>query len=576
MGSPARSRPESLHSLGYAGTALAVLLLAGCGPSRKDSMEISKSLHRLCEDYWEAALRNHPTWATYLGDFRYNDRLTDLSEAARDRRAAEAREFLARLKSLDRDLLRDQDRLTAEILQNQLEMSLEEHEHRLWRWAVDPMSGPQADFPQLLNYHPLEDEAGLRARYRAFPRFLDQYLDNLRAGAEEGRTAARPAVDRVIDQLRGMLSKPPEESPFASRPSLLSDACEFVLPAYRRLLKYLDGEYLPKSRERDVGLWALPRGTEAYRFLVHRHTSTERTPEEIHRLGLEELRKIRGEMSRIAGNDLRAYVDRLRKEPQAGYASAEEIVSAARRLLDRATGTLPKAFRRLPRVSCEVKPIEPYRRKDAPAAYYYRPDEKFTRKGIFYVNTYAPGTRARFTMPALTFHEAVPGHHLQIALAMELEDLPKFRRQAGFTAFVEGWALYAERLADELGLYEDDVERFGMLTLQAWRAARLVVDTGLHALRWTRRQALDFFMENVALSEGEAATEIDRYLVWPGQALAYMIGQIEIRDLREEARRTLGERFDLREFHEAILGNGALPLSTLHRHVREWIAAYPP
>ncbi len=245
----------------------------------------------------------------------------------------------------------------------------------------------------------------------------------------------------------------------------------------------------------------------------------------------------------------------------------------ARRALYRAAGALPKAFRRLPRTACEVKEIEAYRAKDAPGAYYYPPDEKFTRKGIFYANTHEPGTRPRFTMPALAFHEAVPGHHLQIALAMELEDLPKFRRHGGFTAFVEGWALYSERLADEMGLYADDLARFGMLTYQAWRAARLVVDTGLHALRWTRQQAIDFFTENVALSEGEAVTEIDRYIIWPGQALAYMTGQIEILALRAEAREKLGARFDLAGFHDAVLRNGAVPLSTLRAAVRGWIAS---
>lgn len=536
-------------------------------------MEASRCLHRLSEDYWEAVLRNRPTWATYLGDFRYNDRLPDLSEEARERQTGEAREFLARLGGIDREGLSDADRTTAEVLQILLELSIEEPRHRIWRWAVDPMSGPQADFPQLLNYHPPEDEDGLRARYRAFPVLVNQYLDNLRAGVREGRTAARPAVERVIDQLRGLLSRPPEESPFARRPSLLPVARETVFPAFRRMLDYLQADYLPTARAREVGLWALPGGEETYRFLVRLHTSTDRTPEEIHRIGLEELRKIREEMSRLAGSDLRKFMEQLRKDPGTGYSTPAEIVEDARRQVERAAAALPKAFRRLPKAECEVRPIESYREKDAPGAYYYRPDEKFTRPGIFYVNTYAPKSRTRFTMPALAFHEAVPGHHLQIARAMELEDLPKFRRQAGFTAFVEGWALYAERLADELGLYETDRSRFGMLTLQAWRAARLVVDTGIHAGRWTRDQALAFFLENVALSEGEAAAEIDRYLVWPGQALAYMIGQIEIRDLREEARRALGERFDLREFHEVILEGGALPLFTLRRRVRDWIAA---
>jgi len=550
-----------------------LLLLAGCGTSRKDEMNASADLRTLCDDCWETALRENPTWATYLGDFRYNDRLPDLSDAGRARRLASAKGFLERLGKIDLAALPEGERVTADILRLQLEQSVEEHRHKFWQWAVDQLSGPQADFPQIMNYHPLDDEKGLLARFRAFPAFIDQYLDNLRSGAREGRTAMRGAVERVTAQLRSLLETPPEASPFAARPAFVPAVRESVYPAYRKMLEYLEGEYLPGSRGRDVGIWALPGGAEAYRFLVRQHTSTDLTPEEIHRTGLEELRKIRLEMDRIAGGDLRAFTERLKKDPRSFYSTGPEILEGAGRQLDRAAAKLPQYFRRLPRTGCEVKAIEAYRAKDAPGAYYYPPDEKMTRKGIFYANTHAPETRPRFTMPALAFHEAVPGHHLQIALAMELEDLPKFRRHAGFTAFVEGWALYAERLSDEMGLYEDDLARFGMLTYQAWRACRLVVDTGIHHLRWTRQQAIDFFLENVALSEGEVLNEIDRYIIWPGQALAYMVGQREIVALRDGARRALGPRFDLADFHDVVLRNGAVPLRTLRRLVGEWTAS---
>ncbi len=536
-------------------------------------MNASADLRALCEDFWEHSLRENPTWATYLGDFRYNDRLTDISEAGRARRLDAAKGFLARLGRIDTAYLTGPERVTAEILRIQLEDSIEEYRHRLWQISVDQLSGPQAEFPQLMNYHPLDDEAGLLARFRAFPVHIDQYLENLRSGAREGRTAVRPAVERVIGQIRGMLAKPPEASPFAARPAFVPAIRDSVYPAYRKMLEYLEGEYLPKSRERDVGIWAIPGGDEAYLFLARHHTSTDLPPEEIHIMGIEELRKIRREMEAIAGGDPRAFADRLKKDHKSFYSSGDEIMAGARRHLERAAAALPRCFRRLPRAGCEVKAIEPYREKDAPGAYYYAPDEKMTRKGIFYVNTCDPGSRPRFTMPALAFHEAVPGHHLQIALAMELENLPKFRRHGGATAFIEGWALYAERLADEMGLYEDDLSRFGMLTYQAWRAARLVVDTGIHAKRWTRRQAIDFFLENVALSEGEVLNEIDRYIIWPGQALAYMVGQREIMALREEARLALDNGFDLAEFHDTVLRNGAVPLKTLRRLVGDWIAS---
>jgi prolyl oligopeptidase len=336
------------------------------------------------------------------------------------------------------------------------------------------------------------------------------------------------------------------------------------------MLKYLEDEYQSRARTRDVGLWALPGGAEAYRFRIRLHTTTDLSAEEIHRIGLEELRSIQGEMQKIAGGDLKPFMDRIKKEPKNFFASREDLLETARRELAKANAKLPAWFKRLPKNECEVKQIEDYRERDCVAAFYYPPDEKLTRKGIFYANTFDATSRPRFNMPALAIHEAVPGHHLQIALALEIEGLPRFRRQAGFTAFVEGWGLYSERLGDEMGLYEDDLARFGMLTYQAWRACRLVVDTGLHAMKWTRQQAIDFFMENVALTETEVLNEIDRYIIWPGQALAYMVGKREILALRDEAKKAMGARFDIREFHDVVLRNGAIPLTTLRRLVRNW------
>jgi prolyl oligopeptidase len=336
------------------------------------------------------------------------------------------------------------------------------------------------------------------------------------------------------------------------------------------MLQFLEADYLPKSRSRDVGLWALPGGAEAYKFRIKLHTTTDLTAEQIHKIGLEELRSIQDEMRKIAKGDLKAYMEKLKKDPKNFFSSREDLLESARRELAKADAKLPQWFKRLPKTQCEVKAIEDYREKDSVAAFYYQPDEKLTRKGIFYANTYDAGARPRFNMPALAVHEAVPGHHLQIALALEIPGLPRFRRQAGFTAFIEGWGLYSERLGDEMGLYEDDLSRFGMLTYQAWRACRLVVDTGLHAMKWTREQAIAFFMENVTMTETEVLNEVDRYIIWPGQALAYMIGKREILALREEARAKMGPRFDIKEFHDLVLRNGAIPLFTLRRLVHDW------
>jgi prolyl oligopeptidase len=533
-------------------------------------MSAAQDLRAICDDYWEATLREAPTYATYLGDFRYNDRLSDLSEAGRRRRHDASEALLSRVKALDVSALLEGDRVSAEILRLQLEQGLEEEKHKFWQWDVDQMGGPQVDFPQLLNFHPHSDLKGLEARFRAFGLYMDQYLDNLRDGVREGRVAMRAAVERVVGQLKGLLATPEEKSPFAAAPSLVPAIRESVYPAYRRMLRYLEDEYLPKSRAKDVGLWALPGGAEAYRFRIRLHTTTDLSAEEIHEIGLRELRSIQDEMRVVAKGDLKGFLERVKKDPKNFFSSREDLLETARRELAKADAKLPAWFRRLPKTACEVKAIEDYREKDSVAAFYYQPDEKLTRKGIFYANTYDATERPRFNMPALAVHEAVPGHHLQIALALEIEGLPRFRRQAGFTAFVEGWGLYSERLGDEMGLYEDELSRFGMLTYQAWRACRLVVDTGLHAMKWTREQAIDFFHQNLALTDVEVLNEVDRYIIWPGQALAYMIGKREILGLREEARRAMGPRFDVRDFHDVVLRNGAIPLTTLRRLVHEW------
>jgi prolyl oligopeptidase len=533
-------------------------------------MSAVHELQAISDESWEATLRENPTYATYLGDFRYNDKLGDISEAGRARRRALHEGFLVRLRALDASRLSENDRVTADILRLQLEQALEEDRHKFWQWEVDQMGGPQAEFPQLLNFHPLSDLKGLEARFRAFPAWMDQYLDNLRDGLRENRIAMRVAVERVIGQLRGLLGTPEEKSPFAAKPELLPAIRDSIYPAFRKMQKFLEEDYLPRARTRDVGLWALPGGKEAYAFRIRLHTTTELGAEEIHRIGLQELRSIQDEMRKIAGGELKPFMERLKKDPKNFFSSREDLLEAARRELSKANAKLPAWFKRLPRNECEVKPIEEYRERDCVAAFYYPPDEKLTRKGIFYANTFESASRPRFNMPALAIHEAVPGHHLQIALALEIEGLPKFRRQAGFTAFVEGWGLYSERLGDEMGLYEDELSRFGMLTYQAWRACRLVVDTGLHALKWTRQQAIDFFMENVALTETEVLNEVDRYIIWPGQALAYMIGKREIFALRDEAKKAMGARFDIKEFHDVVLRNGAIPLSTLRRLVQEW------
>ena len=549
-------------------------------------MSASEDLARLAHDYWEGVLRRNPVVATFYGDERYNDRLPDVGPDGRAQEERAQRDALARLQTIDHAQLSDEERISWDMLRLMAQMGLDALRLRLDEMGVDQMEGPQVWLPDLLNWQPTdspEQVEQLIVRFQAFDStYMDQYLDALRDGVRDGRTTPRIAVERVIGQLQAMLAKPPEASPFAAplpklgagqAERLRLTIAESLYPAYERFLRFLtDGGYLDQHARTEPGVWSVTSGDEIYTVLARQHTTTELTPRQMHDIGREDLARIHDEMRQIMrqqGEDsgsIRAFTERLVHDPPNLPSQREEIVESARRLLESAQAVLPRAFGHLPKTPCEVRPIEEYREKDMVAAYYNQPSADGSRPGIFYVNTYDPPSRPRHTLPALVFHESVPGHHLQIALAQETQGLPTFRRlSAGWmaNAFVEGWALYTERLSDELGLYPDDLARYGMLGYQAWRACRLVVDTGMHALRWSRQQAIDFLFDNVGLTERETVNEVDRYIVWPGQALSYKIGQREIESLRREHEQRRGPSFDVREFHDELLRHAAVPLSTL-------------
>ncbi len=580
----------------------AALLLLGCQSAPVTRSEPSATpaaaLASLADDYWEWRMREFPTSATRNGDHRYDDRLMDIGPEARLARLRDLRAFRERLRALLADKLAEPDRVTSDVLRVTLDLEIEEPDHHFWQWSVDQMFGPQVSFFQLLTFHPTKTEQdieNLAARFEAFPRHLDQYGRNLAEGLRAKRVPPRVAVERVIAQIRRHVERGAEKSPLAEAieripaetpaarrealaARLRSGLAGCVLPALARLGDFLEWELLPASRT-EPGVCHIPGGREAYAFRIRQHTRDGLTPEELHRVGREELASIRKEMEAIVARagpsgktgDLAGYQESVEKDPRNFYDSREAVLDDARRLLEEATAKLPKFFGKLPKTPCVVKPIEEYREKDAVAAFYESPPDDLSRPGVYWSNTYEPGTRSRVNMPALTVHEAVPGHHLQLALATEAKGLPAFRRHGGFTAFVEGWGLYSERLADEMGMYKSDLDRFGMLTFQAWRATRLVVDTGLHAMGWTRDQALAVMKDNLAISDAEIENELDRYIIWPGQALAYKVGQREIQALRAEAEKALGAKFDLRAFHDAVLANGAIPLETLRTAVRRWI-----
>jgi len=510
----------------------------------------------------------------------------------------------AELTTIPLSGLSAEEQLTAEMLRRQLADADAVESCIASVWLVDQMDGPQVTLAQTAQHYSLDTPkaaADLAARYTQAERYFDQLIANLQRGLVQDRTAPRASVERVIASLDDLLRKdaagsvllPPEERFSAlpdgqrrpARERIRAAIAGQVLPGFRKYRDFLAREVLPKSRS-EPGLWALPGGDPCYTALVAHQTGTRRTPQQLHDLGVQTLASIEREMDQLAkaerARDANDYRARLNRNPDQFRKSAAALLQWNRATLARAQAALPRVVGRLPQRGIETRPIEEYRAASSPPAFYQPPSADGSRPAIYYVNTLRPETRALYNEEALCFHETVPGHHLQIALAQELRNVPDFRRLSGETAFVEGWALYTERMSDtDLHLYSGAPARFGMLGYQAWRAARLVVDTGMHALKWNRARALQFLREHTTLSDEEAANEIDRYAIHPAQALAYMVGELELFRLRDEARKRMGDRFDLRAFHDAVLAHGAVPLSSLERVVRDFAesatrSAYAP
>lgn len=549
-------------------------------------------LAALAERHFEGLLRFDPIAATRIGDRRFEALLPDLSRARRAERTAELEALARDLSELDREALDETGRVTADVLAFQVEKSLDERRHGLDLMAVNQMYGPQVALLQLATQHPMDADgrASYLDRLAAFPASLESWIDQLDEGVERGIVGPRIVTDRVLSQLDDLLIEPLSQDPLVhaaervdeSERESFAEAVEEAVreharPAFARMRAYLADTYRAHATA-TLGLGALPGGPAAYRFRIRAHTTLDLTAEEVHAMGLSLVTSFEERLAAIAAgsshlNDVPGYLRELRTAPSNTYATREELLADAQRLLARATHLLPRWFGRLPHTRCVAEPIESFREKDAPAGYYQAAPLDGSRPAIYAVNLSRPGERMRSNLTALSLHEAVPGHHLQIALARESTHLPRSRRTGGVTAFVEGWALYAERLGEEMGLYEDEREIAGMLSYQIWRAARLVVDTGIHALGWDREQAIGYFREHVAIAETEIENEIDRYVLWPGQALAYMVGCEHIAALRADAAKRLGAKFDLRAFHDEVLRHGAVPLSVLTSLIDAWVAA---
>ncbi|MFL5652117.1 MAG: DUF885 domain-containing protein [Chloroflexota bacterium] len=549
------------------------------------------SVDALAEDFWESLLELSPTTATFYGDERYADRLDDPSPAGRAAVRNLMQETAAKAAAVQTDGLPTEDRITLDMLQVIADLQVEEDDQHLYQLrVVDQMGGPQQLLPQLTQFQAADTPERLEAfiaRLHAYPAFMAANVDILREGLASGLTAPRIVAERTIAQIERMLSVPIESAIVPSMAQVADEADrerirdvvrDVVIPADTAFLDALGGDYLAATRE-EPGIWSAPNGEAIYRTAIRSWTTLDLDPEEVHRIGLEELEEIEAERRIIAsdagfGDDTVAYRKALVVDPENHPRTKEELVARATEDIERAMAVAPRYFGVLPRAACDVRAVEEYKEKDAPFAYYYPPTPDGARRGIYYANGYDLPSRMYTTLATTTFHEAVPGHHFQITLEMENPRLNTFRRLGARMvggAYVEGWGLYSERLADEMGLFRDERERFGMLDAQAWRAARLVVDTGLHALRWPRQRSIDF-LQSSGLTETDAVIETDRYIAWPGQALTYKIGQREIQRLRAALTERDGSGFDLRAFHDAVLGHGSLPLATLSRELPTWLA----
>ena len=577
--------------------ALSALVLAAAAgvaaPGARAAEDAAKTLHGLFDAEWDRSMRENPQRATYFGDHRFDDRWPDLSPAAIDASHAADGAALAAVDGIAPSSLDEGDRSTATCSAACTPMPLMNTSSGratcrsiTWRECRTP-TGSSSCSPST----PVKDYENWIARIETFDLLVDQTIGLMRAGIEKRLVQPRVIMQRVPAQIAKQLVDDPTASPwyapFRTMPASIPAAeqerlraaartaiAEGVLPAYRRFDTFFAKEYLPATRD-SVGIRDVPGGEQWYQQRIRWFTTTDLTADQIHDIGQREVARIRGEMQRIVEQvgfkgSLAEFMQDLRTDPRFRYTDPKQLMQAYLAMSKRIDPLLPEYFGRLPRMPYGVRPIPAHIAPDTTTAYYQGPSIDGRRAGYYYVNLYKPEERPTYEIPVLSIHEAVPGHHLQIALAQELGELPMFRRNSELTAFIEGWGLYSESLGQEMGLYEDPYDKFGQLTYEMWRAVRLVVDTGMHHKRWTRQQAIDFFKANAAKTELDIVNEIDRYIAWPGQALAYKIGELRIKELRARATKELGDKFDIRAFHDVVLGSGAVPLDVLDANVARW------
>jgi uncharacterized protein (DUF885 family) len=554
-----------------------------------------KALNDLLAEQWEYRLRTSPIFASFLGDKRWNDKLDDRSQEAINKDLEQARKFLTRFEAIDTSGFPEQEALNKVLMVRGLQMQLEGARFKPWEMPVDQENGIQIELPDLvdtLSFDSVKDFDDYISRLKQIPQLLDQITVQMRKGISEKLMPPRFLLEKVVEQCNGVASEKPDNSPFAQpfsnfpasisesdrkrlREAGLAAIKSSVLPAYARFTAFIRDDYAPKGRV-DPGIWALPDGAARYRFQIRLMTTTDLTPDQIHEIGLKQVDEIEAEMLAVAHKlgfkDLASLNEHIKNERSFYATSGQQLLDLYAKYVHDMEPELPKLFGHLPKNKLAVIPMVASRSKDAVPADYTDGTADGSRPGHINVNEWDPEHRLLLNVEAIAYHEGIPGHHLQISLAQELTDLPSFRKYADYTAFVEGWAFYSERLGKDVGRYEDPYSDYGRLENEMWRAIRLVVDTGVHEKKWSRDQMVEYFHRYTAMDEPNVQSEVDRYIAWPAQALAYKLGQLEILKLREYAKDQLGDKFDIRAFHDQILGGGALPLDILDTRIRDWIA----
>ena len=566
-------------------------------PAAPASVEANrKALNALFDDYWQDNLKHSPEFASTLGDKRYNDQISDYSVKAVNDRLAREQNFLLRLAAIDPAGLTDQEKTSRDLLLRQFAEDEEAADFKEWEMPVTQMGGIHTRYPQLvaqLSFNTVKDYDDWIARLHAIPAAFDQVSANMAIGMDDHRVPPQYLLAKALVQVKQLANQKPEDSPLALplkkfpagiqpaeqeriKAEMLDAIGKEVQPAYLRFARFLEVSYVPAGREQP-GISPLPDGAKYYRFLIRRTTTTDLTPEQIHQIGLDEVKRDEAEMLAIAQKlgfaDLASFRAGIKTNPKLHPASREALLDAYRGYLTPMQVRLPQLFGRLPKAPFEVAAVPDYLEGHSAAAYYERGTPDGSRPGRIRIDTSKAAERNLDEVEDIAYHEGLPGHHLQISIAQELDGIPTFRKYEHYTAYIEGWGLYSERLGKDLGLYQDPYSDYGRLEGDMLRAIRLVVDTGVHSQHWTRQQMVDFFHDHSAIAEPEVQSEVDRYIAMPSQALAYKIGQLKILQLRDRAKAALGDKFDLRAFHDQVLDSGALPLDVLDARIDGWIAA---